>query len=293
MEITVFSLGFIAVLLVVYGFLRVMHQITLKSLEFKTNHNIFTSSPIGGFVVLLAKANTGKSLSEKAAAIEKKLLQSGMPGGKINGPEFLAVAELIALSAVLLILFAAALMGGIGFGSIGFALFIGAFVFMISFSVVDSMVATRTRQISRQFPYFLDLAVMTMEAGSGFLETVSIYTKDNPKDVLSEEFRIFLGESKMGKTLAEALDAMKTRIAADEIHNVINAIIQGQKLGTPLAQVLKAQSDALRFKRSQLAERYAEELKVRLQGPAMLMMISVLILILGPALLEATKGGVI
>jgi len=56
--------------------------------------------------------------------------------------------------------------------------------------------------------------------------------------------------------------------------------------------VLREQSANLRFRRTQVAERAAEELKVKLQGPAMLMMVSVLMLILGPAIVEMLGSGV-
>jgi hypothetical protein len=48
----------------------------------------------------------------------------------------------------------------------------------------------------------------------------------------------------------------------------------------------------MRFKRSQLAERAAEELKVRVQGPTVVLVMAVFLLILGPAFVSVFESGV-
>ena len=62
-------------------------------------------------------------------------------------------------------------------------------------------------------------------------------------------------------------------------------------MGTPINESLAEQADAMRFMRSQIAERVAEEMKIRMQGPAMLLLVSVLILILGPAVVNLKDNG--
>jgi len=78
----------------------------------------------------------------------------------------------------------------------------------------------------------------------------------------------------------------------EDIQGTLRAVKQGMRMGTPISLVLRDQAETLRFRRSQSAERIAEEIKVRMQGPAMLMMISVLLLILGPAFIEMFGTGV-
>ena len=132
---------------------------------------------------------------------------------------------------------------------------------------------------------------MTMEAGSSFQETMDIYARDNPNQALSGELNIILGEITIGKTLQEALEGFNQRITAQTAQNTIKALLQGQRMGTPLGKVLRDQAVDMRFIRSQSAEKSAEELKVRIQGPSMLMILAVFILILGPAFVGMMTSG--
>ena len=63
-------------------------------------------------------------------------------------------------------------------------------------------------------------------------------------------------------------------------------------MGTPVIDTLDEQADAMRFMRSQIAERVGEEMKIRMQGPAMLLLVAVLILILGPAAVNLQDSGI-
>jgi tight adherence protein C len=163
----------------------------------------------------------------------------------------------------------------------------------IAIEYLGNIVADRRRRISREFPYFLDLSVMSMEAGATFTQAIDIYVRDGlPGSPLVDELRRTHAEVQMGRTFEEALGALEERVPADEVQTILRSLRQGYRMGTPLGQVLREQSANLRFRRTQVAERAAEELKVKLQGPAMLMMVSVLMLILGPAIVEMLGSGV-
>jgi tight adherence protein C len=57
-------------------------------------------------------------------------------------------------------------------------------------------------------------------------------------------------------------------------------------LGTPLAKAFRTQADVLRLKRSQQAEVVASEAGVNMLLPGMLVMISTVLIIVGPFLLN-------
>jgi tight adherence protein C len=116
--------------------------------------------------------------------------------------------------------------------------------------------------------------------------------RDNPDDALAEEIRILIGEVRMGKTESEAMESFRDRVGVADIKNAANALIQANQMGTPIGRVVRDQSEVMRFKRSQDAERMAEEIKVRIQGPTMMMMMSVFLLILGPAFIRVMRSGI-
>ncbi|NNL84792.1 MAG: hypothetical protein HKP27_04025 [Myxococcales bacterium] len=281
----------LSVVLIVLGLLAPVRALDESARGIDRDDNVLLASALAPAVRVLAMWNERDSLSAYREGIERKLLLAGRPGGKIRGSEFLAAAELAGLSGFLVIFLLLTLAGALGLPGFIFAFLIGGLCIWLPHLWLDGVVATRRTEIRRQFPFFLDLAVMTIGAGSTFTETVDTYTRDNPHQAISQELRVTLGELQMGKTLQEGLTSMIERIDVEDVRQTLNSIVQGQRLGTPLVETLREQADVMRFKRSQFAERTAEELKVRIQGPAMMMMISVFLLILGPAFIEMLRGG--
>lgn len=240
----------------------------------------------------MADLNRRESMQSLAKAIDKKLLYAGRPFGGIDALGYLGAIELAACGGFVVVLAMFLVAGNVGLAALLVPGVIACFIFWLGLEWLNNLVSDRRKAISRTFPYFLDLGVMTMEAGATFLETIETYIRDNPSGALGDELKIILGEIQMGKTFEEAIVNFMERITAEEVQNTLRAMLQGQKMGTSMGEVLRNEAEAIRFKRSQLAERTAEEIKVRLQGPAMLLMMSVLLLILGPALIGMFGSGV-
>lgn len=282
---------FASVVMLVAGLVAPVRNLEMASRSGARVGNVLSDSPLGPAIRMLAHLNRRESLEAYRERTERKLVLAGQPGGGFDAAEFLAAAELAGGTLFLLLVVLFLLAGSLGLVAIVFALLVGGFAFWVPHLWLNSAVLDRHVRLQRQFPFFLDLAVMTIGAGSTFGESVEIYCQDNPNDALAGELRVTLAEMSMGKTLREALENLHERIDVDEIKQTLSSIVQGQKLGTPLVETLREQADVMRFKRSQSAERMAEELKVRMQGPTMLMMISVFLLILGPAFIQMLRGG--
>ncbi len=263
-----------------------------EALGSASGSNALTESGAGPLIRFFSFLNRRPGLESYRVRIEQKLLEAGKPGGYVTGWDFLAAAELCGLTVLVGMIGLFVLAGALSGFAIVFSLMVAGFALWLPHAWLDNRVSERRTSISRQFPFFLDLAVMTMEAGSTFRETMEIYERDNSDDVLAEEIRIVIGEIRMGKTLNEALENLTSRVSIEDVRNALNALIQAQGMGAPLGQVIRDQAEVMRFKRSQRAERLAEELKVRIQGPTMMMMISVFLLILGPAFIGVMRSGI-
>jgi tight adherence protein C len=151
--------------------------------------------------------------------------------------------------------------------------------------------ATRLRQIKRRMPYLLDLLTLLMEAGATFLNALNQSVDEFRGHPVAEEFGRVLADMNLGKTRMEAFQSMRDRLADDEITSIIGTIIQGEHLGTPLARIFRSQSDVLRVKRSQRAETIAGEAGVNMLLPAVMVMASTVLIILGPFLLNFMRFG--
>ncbi len=285
-------LGGISIALISYFLFSVFYKYAIDVEVNALNENVISGTFIEPIVARLCKFNHFLQFDALASSIDRKLVLAGNPGKGLSGFEYISIVELIATVVFIIFFGAMFLLEQLSLTTILLVIIITVIVSWVSFEWLNNQVSFRRKEISRLFPYFLDLSVMTMEAGTSFLETIDIYIRDNPSNALSEELTMLSSEISMGNTFDEGLINFEHRISAEEVQNTLRAIRQGQKMGTPMANVLRDQADTVRFKRSQNAERAAEEMKIKLQGPAMLLMVSVLLLILGPALVEVLNSGV-
>ena len=146
--------------------------------------------------------------------------------------------------------------------------------------------AYRLFQIKKKLPFLLDLITLLMEAGATFLHALRDGVNEFRDQPVGVEFGRVLAEISMGKSRTMALESLRERLSDDEITAIIGSIIQGETLGTPLAQVFRTQADVLRMKRTQRAETIAGEAGVKMLLPGILVMASTVIVILGPFLLS-------
>lgn len=143
----------------------------------------------------------------------------------------------------------------------------------------------RLMQIKRRLPFLLDLLTLLMEAGSTFLQALGDAVEQFGEHAVGYEFGRVLSEINMGKGREGALQALRDRLSDDEITSIVGSIIQGEELGTPLARLFRIQADVLRIKRTQRAETIAGEAGVKMLLPAILVMASTVLIILGPFVL--------
>ena len=86
---------------------------------------------------------------------------------------------------------------------------------------------------------------------------------------------------------SEALRALSDRTDVDDLRIFLNSMVQAEKLGIPIADVLRVQAAEMRLKRSQRIEEQAMKLPVKIIFPLILcIMPAMFIVILGPAVIN-------
>ena len=148
----------------------------------------------------------------------------------------------------------------------------------------------RLARIAKQLPYTLDLIALVMGAGSSFTEAIETMIRDDPQDDLNQELRILLSEIEFGTTRATALQNLADRIRLESLRSVVGAVVQAEKLGTPLSSILKLQSDMLRMHRNVRAEKLSASASLRILIPSMLILIAVVLVVFGPMIIRAIQG---
>ena len=164
---------------------------------------------------------------------------------------------------------------------------IGFFLPLIS---LKDQAEKRMMKMGRKLPYTLDLTGLLMQAGASFTEAVRTLIKDEPDDELNLELKLVLSEVEFGTTREQALRKMADRIPLTSLRSVVGAINQAEKLGTPLATILKSQAIGIRQRRSVAAEEASAKASTRILLPTMLILIAVVIIIFGPVIIGYLSG---
>src|SRR4051812_27046956 len=220
--------------------------------------------------------------------VQREIQAAGLPRFWLP-EEYLARCELLAIA-----MLPAFIMAGIGFmggpGAVMAFVFGGLTAWLLRRNLANRA-RTRLVRLKRRLPFFLDLLTLLMEAGSSLLQALEEAVQEFRGQPVSQEFGRVLADIRLGRTRAEALLAMRDRLQDSEVGGVLGSILQGEQLGTPLAQVFRMQADVLRVKRSQRAEAVAGEAGVQMLLPGILVMASTVLVILGPFVLNYLNFG--
>jgi tight adherence protein C len=143
----------------------------------------------------------------------------------------------------------------------------------------------------RSLPFVLDLLTLSVEAGMDFISALQRNCKSRSLDPLNEELLRMTKEIQVGLSRREALKSMAERVNQDDLRSVANALIQADELGVSIGEMLRIQSEQLRSRRFDRAEKLAAEAPVKMLGPLMLCIFpAVFIILLAPIISQAMKG---
>jgi tight adherence protein C len=238
---------------------------------------------------LLAKLNR-LSLRESLPEIQRQIQAAGLPRFWL-AEEYLGWMELQAMFLLPVYIYFFASM----FEMAGILTALALYLLTVYFLRLRlaSRAAIRLRTIKRRMPFLLDLLTLLMEAGTTFLNALAQAVDEFQGHPVAEEFGRVLTDMRLGKTRSEAFVAMRERLSDDEITSILGAVLQGEELGTPLARIFRTQADVLRLKRTQRAETVAGEAGVKMLLPAVLVMVSTVLIIIGPFLLNFLSAGLL
>ncbi len=173
------------------------------------------------------------------------------------------------------------------------AIGVAVFGFFVPSLMLRSKITRRQDVITKAMPDALDLLTVCVEAGLGFDQAMSkVCEKWNNE--LSMAFERVINEIRLGKLRREALRDMSDRVGVADLTSFVAAIIQADQLGVSIGKVLRIQSDQMRIKRRQRAEKKAHEAPVKMLIPMVLLIFpSIYIVLLGPSAIQVMKSGVL
>jgi tight adherence protein C len=186
--------------------------------------------------------------------------------------------------------------GAIGGAVAGYMLEMGGLLVVVGvimgtaapYLIVSGEAQERLKHISRGLPYVIDLMALSMGAGLDFPGAVRqvVEKSSNPEDPIVEEFTLILQTLSLGRTRKDALTEFARRAPAAAATEFVNALVQAEERGNPVAEVLSIQATSSRTRRSVRAEELASKAGVKMAGPLMLVFFAVLGLLIGPAMMS-------
>jgi len=283
---------FVAILLAAYAVAsapsRTASRLGLRGLKrtraLQTNDAWATIEPL---VRWLGVRVSGIPTEEQRAALDRQISLAGDYLG-LTPDEYLA---LFIISGV----------GGAAAGAIaGVVLKMGALLVIVGvilgtaapYMLVSGEAQERQKNVSRGLPYVIDLMALAMGAGLDFPGAVRqvVDKSSNPDDPIVEEFTLLLQTLNLGRTRKDALLEFARRSPSSSVQEFVNALVQAEERGNPVAEVLSIQASSSRTRRSVRAEELAAKAGVKMTGPLMLVFLAVLGLIAGPAMMTITEG---
>ncbi|MFC7491626.1 MULTISPECIES: type II secretion system F family protein [unclassified Knoellia] len=175
------------------------------------------------------------------------------------------------------------LLGGLGLTGLLYAVIGGTALFFLPDLLVYNTGIRRQEQLRKGFADALDMLTVCVESGQGFDAALGQVAR-NVTGPIGGEFARVLSEFHIGKTRGEAFQAMAQRNTSPEVKNFVSALVQADRLGVPIAGVLREQTREMRVIRRQLAEEKAQKVTVKVVFPVLLCIFPVIfVVILGPA----------
>jgi tight adherence protein C len=225
-----------------------------------------------------------------------KLISAGFEG-LISGKEFMALRILTPLVigtlwCLLIFLMGAAIPDSLFTDQRLMLCLMGVAIFAIQPQLwLNSMLKQRHLAIMKALPFVLDLLTLSVEAGMDFISALQRNCKSRKLDALNEELLRMTKEIQIGFSRKEALKNMADRVRQPDLKSVAYALIQADELGVSIGAILRIQSEQLRSRRFDRAEKLANEAPTKMLGPLMLCIFpAVFIILLGPVLSQALKG---
>lgn len=156
--------------------------------------------------------------------------------------------------------------------------------------MLSRAVKARKESIQRALPDFLDLLSTTVQAGLA-LNAALVQATDATTGALRNELDSMLAEVRLGRPRTDAFNAMADRVNEDSTTTMVTAIVQAERLGSNLSDVLQELAKETRDRRWFRAEERAAQLPIKMILPMALFMIpSLYLMIFGPVIAHLVTG---
>ncbi|MDD3298916.1 MAG: type II secretion system F family protein [Firmicutes bacterium] len=155
--------------------------------------------------------------------------------------------------------------------------------------ILISRINRRKNMIRRELPGMIDLLTVSMEAGLSFdMALTKIVSKSS--GLLAEQLGLAINKIRRGIPRSQALREMAQKVDVDELTNFIRTVLQAEKLGISISNILRVQATQMREAKKQWAREKGGKAAVKIIIPLVVFIMPVLFVVLiGPLVLNAME----
>ncbi|BBP46648.1 hypothetical protein THMIRHAS_20210 [Thiosulfatimonas sediminis] len=166
-------------------------------------------------------------------------------------------------------------------------------VMLLPEKIIVNLGEKRLEKINQQLPDFLDMTTICMNAGLSYLVSVKRVAEEL-KDISPEicnEFEYLLEQIQVGVTRIDALQQFAQRNPSKDIQNLVQVLVQNEKLGSSISESLANFSRSIYQERENLMEEKAAKTSAKMAIIILpFMLLPYIMLLLGEKLVMLGRG---
>jgi tight adherence protein C len=219
--------------------------------------------------------------------VQRELISAGYY--RISARKFIGYRALLAIALPLAAIWLLAL-GGASIGAIVLVAGVGLVAgWMLPTIFVHRKARQRLEDVDDHLPSLIDLLVVTLEAGVAFPQALRM-SAERIEGPLGDELKLTIQEQALGLSTLESLQNWVVRCDTPSVRGFVRAMVQGDKLGVSIGQILRNQAVEVRARQRATVEERAQKAPVKILFPLVFLIFpAMFVIILGPALLQISK----
>jgi len=230
---------------------------------------------------------TGRILSIREDQVQRELISAGFY--RISARKFIGYRALLAIALPVVFVWLLGLAGA----SVPALVLIAVVAFVAGWVgpnvYVHRKADQRHQAIDDMLPSLIDLLVVTLEAGVAFPQALRL-ASERIEGPLGDELRLTIQEQALGLSVLESLQNWVLRCDTPFVRSFVRSMVQGDKLGVSIGQILRNQAVEVRAKQKALVEERAQKAPIKMLFPLVFLIFpAMFLIILGPAMFEISK----
>jgi tight adherence protein C len=241
-----------------------------------------------GPVELIGASVATRLNRDRLSKLRRDLLAAGLHRTTVERYLGLYAISIIAVP-LLMVWFAATTHAppGIAVFEIGMGLFVGG---LAPQALLSRRARFRLERIDYEIPELVDLLVVGIEGGMGFNGAIraASHRVDGP---LGDEMLLMQQQQSLGASTTEALENLLGRCDTPAVRSFVRTIVQGERLGVSIGQLMRTLAEEMRKRRKSRAEERAQRTPIKILFPLVFVILpAMLIVVMTPAIANITHA---